>query len=74
MLPARPSLPPIPAALFRFDRWTAMVPIASDAVELGHQSGHLCAPKRSVEATINFGEPPASEIPGPKDARVEKPK
>ncbi len=63
---------PIPAALVRFDRWTADASIASDAVELGTNQVISGARKRSVEATINFGDPPQVSFPGPKDARVEK--
>ena len=59
---------PVPAALGRFDRWTADAIIANGAIELGENQVVTGARKRSVEATITFGDPPTVNFPAPKEA------
>jgi AsmA family len=67
-----PSKPPlIPAALARFDRWTADATIANGNIQLG-QNQIIAGPrKQSVEATITFGDPPQLSFPAPKETRAE---
>ena len=62
----------IPAALVRFDRWTADASIANGAIRLGQNTAIAGGSKRSVEATITFGHPPQLSFPAPKPARSEK--
>jgi AsmA family len=67
-----PSKPPIiPAALARFDRWTADATIANGNIQLGQNHIIAGSRKRSVDATITFGDPPQLSFPAPKEARAD---
>jgi len=67
-----PTKPPIiPAALARFDHWTADATIANGNIQLGQNQIIVGARKRSVEATITFGDPPQLSFPAPKEARAD---
>jgi hypothetical protein len=67
------SKPPIiPAALARFDRWTADATIANGDIQLGQNQIISGFRKKSVEATITFGDPPQLNFPAPKEARAEE--
>ncbi len=61
------SKPPlIPDALTRFDRWTADATIANGNIQLGQNQIISGSRKRSVEATITFGDPPKLTFPATK--------
>ena len=64
--------PPIPATLAHFDRWSADASIADGAIDLGANQVVSGAIKRSMEATITFGDPPKVSFPAVKDTRMEK--
>ncbi len=63
---------PVPAALGRFDRFTADASIADGAITLGENQVVSGARKRSVDATITFGDPPIITFPAPKETHAEK--
>jgi hypothetical protein len=66
------SKPPIiPAALARFNRWTADATIANGEIQLGQNQIISGFRKQSVEATITFGDPPVLSFPAPKEVRAE---
>jgi len=67
--PSKPLL--IPAALARFDRWTADATIANGDIQLGQNQIISGAHKQSVEATITFGDPPQLSFSAPKETRAE---
>jgi len=56
----------VPAALGRFDRWTADAAIADGAIQLGQNQLVVGARKQSIAAKINFGDPPVVSFPAPK--------
>ncbi len=64
--------PPIPAALARFDRWTADASIADGALDLGVNQVISGSSKRSVSAAIAFGDPPKISFPAQKETQAEK--
>ena len=67
-----PSKPPlIPDALTRFDRWTADATIGNGDIQLGQNQITSGSRKKSVEATITFGDPPQLSFPAPKETRAE---
>ena len=69
--PTSASRPPlVPAALARFDRWTADATIADGNIQLGQNQIISGSRKRSVEATITFGDPPQLSFPAPKETRA----
>ena len=63
---------PVPAALGRFDRFTADASIASGAITLGQNQVISEARKKSVEATVTFGDPPIVTFSMTKETRTEK--
>lgn len=63
----------LPAALARFDRWTADADIANGAVTLKKSQVELGARKSPVEATVTFGDPPKTAFGAPKAAPPAKP-
>jgi AsmA family/AsmA-like C-terminal region len=63
--------PNTPAALARFDRWTADATIANGDIQLGQNLITSGFRKQSVEATITFGDPPQLSFPAPKETRAE---
>ncbi len=54
---------PIPAALGRFDRFTADANIADGAIQLGQNQIVDGSRKKSVQAMIGFGNPPVVSFP-----------
>jgi hypothetical protein len=64
--------PSIPAALARFDRWTADASIADQAIDIGANQVISGSRKSSVDASITFGDPPQVSFPAPKDTRGAK--
>ena len=68
-LPSKPLL--IPAALARFDRWTADATIANGNIQIGQNQIISGSRKQSVEATITFGDPPQLIFPAPKETRAD---
>ncbi len=67
--PSKPAI--IPAALARFDRWTADATIANGNIQLGQNQIIAGSRKQSVEATITFGDPPQLSFPAPKETRAD---
>jgi len=65
------KLPLIPAALARFDRWTADATIADGDIQLGQNQIVYGSRKQALEATITFGDPPQLSFPAPKETRAE---
>ncbi|MDE3186952.1 MAG: AsmA family protein [Acidobacteriota bacterium] len=63
----------IPAALARFDRWTADAEITHGVVTLKQSQVELGARKTPVEATVTFGDPPKTAFGAPKAAPAAKP-
>ncbi len=63
---------PVPAALGRFDSFTADASIANGAITLGQNQVVSGARKRSVDATITFGDPPKVTFPTAKETHTEK--
>ena len=63
---------PVPAALGRFDRFTADASIANGSITLGQNQVISEARKKSVEATVTFGDPPIVTFPMTKETRTEK--
>jgi uncharacterized protein involved in outer membrane biogenesis len=63
---------PVPAALARFDRWSADAVIANGGVQLGSNTAIASNAKRSVDATITFADPPQLNFPAPKPSRTQK--
>jgi hypothetical protein len=63
---------PVPAALGRFDRFTADASIANGAITLSQNQVIFAARKKSVEATVTFGDPPIITFPAPKETHTEK--
>ena len=61
-----------PAALVRFDRWTADAEIANGAVTLKENQVQRGARKASVEASAVFGEPPRVSFGGAEDVRAAR--
>lgn len=57
---------PVPAALGRFDTWTADAAIANGALTLDQNRISTGAHKQSVAATVTFGDPPKVSFAAPK--------
>jgi hypothetical protein len=62
----------VPAALARFNRFTADATIANGAMTLGQNQVASGARQRSIQATITFGDPPMVNFAAPKEARTQK--
>ncbi|HEY1804230.1 MAG TPA: AsmA family protein [Terracidiphilus sp.] len=65
---------PVPAVLGRFDRWTGDATIADGKIELGQNQVISGGRKRSVAATVTFGDPPQLSFSPPKAAQAQKPR
>ena len=63
---------PVPAALSRFDRFTAAASIENGAIVLTQNEVISGSGKKSVEATITFGEPPKVTFSAPKEPHTAK--
>ena len=63
---------PVPAVLGRFDQWTADAAIANGVIELGRNQVVTGALKRTVEATVTFGDPPTISFPAPKETAAKQ--
>lgn len=63
-----------PAALARFDHLNVDANVGDDGIRLGQNQVVARGRKRSVEATITFGEPPVVSFAGPKEAQTAGPK
>jgi hypothetical protein len=62
----------VPAALARFDRWTANAAIANGTITLKENQVQQGSHKRSVEATLTLGEPPKVNFDVPKEAQGKR--
>jgi len=62
---------PVPAALGRFDRWTADAAIANGGLTLDQSFVTSGARKQSVQATVTFGDPPVVSFGAPKLAAAK---
>lgn len=63
---------PLPVALARFDRWTADAAIANGSLQLGTNTAVAGSARRSVDATVTFGDPPRLAFPPQKPVHAEK--
>ena len=63
---------PVPAALGRFDRWTADAAIANGGLTLDHILVSTGARKQSVQATVTFGDPPVVSFGAPKQVAAKQ--
>ena len=62
----------VPAALARFDSWTADADIANGTVTLGKNEVVSGSRKGTVAGTLTFGEPPKVKFNLPKNTHVAK--
>ena len=62
---------PVPAALGRFDGWTADADLANGGLTLDHNVVSAGAHKQSVQATVTFGDPPVVSFEAPKQAAAK---
>jgi len=62
---------PVPAALGRFDHWTADAAIANGGLTLDQSFVTTGAHKQSVQAAVNFGDPPVVSFGGPKQVAAK---
>jgi len=63
---------PVPAALGRFEKWTADATIANGAITVKQSDVQNGARKRTVAATITFGDPPTVSFTAPKEAAAKR--
>jgi uncharacterized protein involved in outer membrane biogenesis len=63
---------PIPAALAKFDDWTADAEIVNNAATLAENTIKTGSRKASVNATVNFGLPPRVTFGGPEASTPKK--
>lgn len=61
-----------PAALTRFDHWTADAEIVNGAVTLKENQVQQGSHKSAVEAVVTFGDPPKTNFAAPKPATLSK--
>ena len=57
----------VPVSLGRFDSWTADADIADGAITVKQSDVHNGARKRTVGATVTFGDPPKISFSSPKE-------
>jgi hypothetical protein len=62
---------PVPAALGRFDRWTADAAIANGGLRLDQNLVVAGGRKQSVQATVTFGDPPEVSFAAPKQVAAK---
>lgn len=58
----------VPAALEKFDRWTADLEVGGNAVTLKHNQVAGASGKASVEGSVEFGNPPRVTFGAPQQA------
>ncbi|MGA3264988.1 MAG: AsmA family protein [Terracidiphilus sp.] len=63
---------PVPAALARFDRWTADAEIANGAITLKQNQVQQGVRKRAVEAAVTLGDPPKVTFAAPIETHPKK--
>ncbi|MGB8847833.1 MAG: hypothetical protein WCC73_19295, partial [Terracidiphilus sp.] len=63
---------PVPAALGRFNAWTADAAIANGALTLDQNLVSAGARKQSVQATVTFGDPPVVSFGGSKQIAAKQ--
>ena len=63
---------PVPAALGRFDHWTADAAIANNGLTLDENLVIVGAGKHSVQAAVTFGDPPAVSFGAPKQVAAKR--
>jgi hypothetical protein len=63
---------PVPAALARFDRWTAEAEIADGTITLKANQVQRGYRKTAVEGTVMLGVPPKVSFAAPKEAQTAK--
>jgi hypothetical protein len=61
----------VPAALGRFNAWTADAAIANGALTLDQNRVVVGTRKQSVQATVTFGDPPAVSFAAPKQVAAK---
>jgi hypothetical protein len=62
----------VPPVLARFDRWTADAEIANGATTLKQNEVRQGFRKRTVEATLTFGDPPKVAFTAPKEVQAKR--
>ncbi len=62
----------IPAALARFDRWTADAAITDGTITLGENQVQRGFHKRAVEGTLTLGDPPKVSFAAPKETQARR--
>ncbi len=62
----------VPAALARFDRWTADAEIANGTIALKENQVLLGSRKKSVDGSLAFGDPPEVSFAPPKETPAKK--
>jgi len=62
---------PVPAALGRFNAWTADAVIANGGLTLDQSFVTTGARKQSVQATVTFGDPPVVSFAAPKQVAAK---
>jgi uncharacterized protein involved in outer membrane biogenesis len=62
----------LPAALSRFDRWTADADIANGAITLKQNQVQQGSHKKAVEAALTLGNPPKVTFTGPKETQAKR--
>jgi hypothetical protein len=62
----------VPAALARFDSWTADADIANGTVTLKQNEVQQGPRKRAVEGTLTFGDPPKVSFAAPKETQARR--
>jgi len=62
----------VPAALARFDRWTADAAIANGAITLRQNQAQQGSRKQAVEGTLTFADPPKVTFTAAKEAQAQR--
>jgi hypothetical protein len=76
--PANPHAAPlltveaVPAALARFDRWSADAEIANGKITIKENQAKQGSRKRAIEAAITFGDPPVVTFAAPKETVAKR--
>ncbi len=62
----------VPAALARFEKWTAAAEIAKGVITVKQSDVQNGARRRTVAATVTFGDPPKVSFTAPKEAAPKR--